>query len=123
MKVNVSLKGVDTVLRNLKKEKERRGKALTRGIKKAAAFLLRESKKVVPVDTGELRRSGFWRIRWAGTMRAEAVIGYTKEYAIWVHERLDLRHKPGKIAKFLEVPAKRFGKKMQDIIAAEVKKG
>lgn len=120
MKVNVSLIGVNTVVQNLRTVKKDKVKALSRGLKKAARFLLAESQKIVPVDTGALRRSGFVRMRWEGTRRSEVVVGYVMDYAIWVHERLDLRHAPGKSAKFLEIPARRFAKRMRDIIAAEI---
>lgn len=32
------------------------------------------------------------------------LVGYSAQYALHVHERTDLRHKAGKIAKYLEVP-------------------
>lgn len=38
--------------------------------------------------------------------KVSVLVGYTAAYAIWVHENLNARHKPGKIAKFLEEPAR-----------------
>lgn len=37
-----------------------------------------------------------------------AVVGYTQTYAMIVHEDLDARHKPGKSAKYLEIPARTY---------------
>lgn len=36
----------------------------------------------------------------------DVIVGFTQNYAIYVHERTELRHKPGKQAKFLETPAR-----------------
>jgi len=34
------------------------------------------------------------------------IVGYTAAYALHVHENLKARHKPGKVAKYLEGPAR-----------------
>lgn len=64
-----------------------------------------ESQRLVPVDTGRLRRSGFTSVRKrAGGPVAQ--IGYGRFgqpfYAAFVHERMDIRHAPPTQAKFLE---------------------
>ena len=64
-----------------------------------------ESQRLVPVDTGRLKRSGFTAARKrAGGATAE--IGYGRFgrpfYALFVHERMDVRHAPPTQAKFLE---------------------
>lgn len=64
-----------------------------------------ESQRLVPVDTGKLKASGFLETR--KTARgASAVLGYGRygrpNYAAYVHERLDLRHASPTQAKFLE---------------------
>ena len=64
-----------------------------------------KSQQLVPVDTGDLRRSAFIEVRKRAG-HAEAVIGYARyghpNYAALVHERLDFAHQKGKQAKFLE---------------------
>ena len=57
--------------------------------------------------------------------RASVIVGYTASYAIYVHERLDLQHKPGKTAKFLTGPAKALSEQgiLQEIIVAAFKLG
>jgi len=42
----------------------------------------------------------------------DVVVGYTQDYAVYVHERTELKHKPGKQAKFLESPARNLSKEM-----------
>jgi len=68
--------------------------------------VLEESQRLVPVDTGNLKRSGFVETRRTagGTV---AAIGYGRygrpTYAAFVHENLIVRHAPPTQAKFLEV--------------------
>lgn len=64
-----------------------------------------ESQRLVPVDTGRLKRSGFTAARKrVGGVTAQ--IGYGRLgrpfYAAFVHERLDIRHAPPTQAKYLE---------------------
>lgn len=92
----------------------RRLNAEVKNVKKATAFgmayalepILEHSQKIVPVDTGKLKRSGFIEVRET-VSGPKAVIGYAKygspHYAAMVHEMLSMRHKPGKSAKFLEI--------------------
>lgn len=65
-----------------------------------------ESQRLVPVDTGDLKASGFIEVRKTST-GATAAIGYARHgrpnYAGFVHERLDFRHASPTQAKFLEV--------------------
>jgi hypothetical protein len=35
---------------------------------------------------------------------ASVIVGYTAEYAVYVHENMEARHAPGKQAKYLEQP-------------------
>lgn len=111
------------VINNLRKEEKFTLAKLRRGIKKACLFLLRKSKEVVPVLTGALKGSGDVRIEDGPTWDTiEGIVFYTAEYAIYVHERLDLLHKEGKQAKFLEGPAKEHSVRIGEIIAEEVRK-
>lgn len=54
---------------------------------------------------------------------ASYVVGYTQSYAVYVHERLDVRHPNGGQAKFLEEPARALGKVYGGIVRAMIKKG
>jgi hypothetical protein len=114
--------GVKLILNALEKLKQESPKGATKGLKKAGTHLQKESQKVVPVDTGALRASAYTKIRWANTKRVDVVVGYTMPYAIYVHEDLFARHKPGKIAKYLEKPARQLAKKLLKMVADEVKK-
>lgn len=63
------------------------------------------SQELVPVESGDLKASGFIETR--ETSQGTGVfVGYARfgkpNYAGFVHERLDIRHAKGKQAKFLE---------------------
>jgi len=45
------------------------------------------------------------------------MVGYTAAYAVYVHENLEARHAPGKVARYLAIPFE----KMQDEILKMVK--
>lgn len=108
--------GVEEVLTRLKQAKVKAGLEIERNLKKAGLYLQRLSQKVVPVATGALKNSAGTRAKGAGVHTAVAVF-YTQHYAIYVHERTDLRHKTGKQAKFLEQPAKEHRDDILRIIA------
>lgn len=94
---------------------------MERGLKRAGLWLLRESMKIVPIDTSALKNSG------PNVTRAEGfgfdtvmIVGYGQDYAIYVHENLTARHAKGKQAKFLEEPARTGRQAMGDIVKQEM---
>lgn len=68
--------------------------------KYAAYEIYKRTLRLVPVKTGDLRNSAYIRKIGIGYE-----IGFTEYYAIFVHERLELKHKEPTQAKFLEDPA------------------
>lgn len=44
------------------------------------------------------------------------LVGYTQDYAVRVHEDLNMRHAKGTQAKFLEQPARELAPELSDII-------
>lgn len=126
----------ESFLRALHEQGKKQEAALGRGLKKAGLFLQRESQKVVPVDFGNLKASAYTRS--VGTLPApEVIVGYTAAYAAFVHENVaevlkgQPRPKPhkglywgpaGAGSKFLEKPVRQNVKKINQIVADEVKK-
>jgi len=91
-------------------------RALAAAIYQEGFALLAESVKECPVDKGRLRASGYV----SPPVDAEnpaATVGYGTDYAIYVHERTELRHPVGK-AKFLSDPMNRRLSGYQQRIAA-----
>ena len=72
----------------------------------------------VPIKTGHLKKSGLGNLKGkSGILKsdasgASAFTANTAEYAIYVHERTDLRHKVGE-AKFLENALKEEAPKLE----------
>lgn len=87
------------------------------GIGKAAEHLLETSRQVVPLEEGTLERSGV-----AAHEGTKAVVAYDTVYAVYQHERLDLRHDNGRTAKYLETPAHEQADAMVELVAAEIRR-
>jgi len=84
--VVLEVKGVSQVLSGLRVAKNKLGHHADIGMKKAATMLMRESLKIVPVQTGALKAS--WDIRKSGTgVNAVYTLGYFGVlYGAYVHE-------------------------------------
>lgn len=119
MTVMRHVKGMDKLLKEMKRQGEKTAKRFEKGMKKAGLFLQRESQKIVPIDTGVLRSSAFTRAEGKG-FSVIVWVGYTAYYAIYVHEDLNAQHAEGKQAKYLESPAREKRKEMIQLIRDEV---
>jgi len=82
--------------------------------------ILTESKKICPVKTGYLRGSGYVSEPVLGYGQILATIGYSAEYAWWVHENLEAYHHPPTKAKFLEEPLQMYSKNIPEAVHSEV---
>lgn len=100
------IKGLKEVYKNLELAEEEIIAAALKGQKVLAQNILGESQKIVPVDTGTLRRSG--HISTEGNI---TTISYNTPYALKQHENASLNHPQGGEAKYLERP---FNEKVQD---------
>lgn len=96
------VKGFDEVMRNLNREVRAIKTRTLAGLMAAGLLIERESKPLVPVDTGNLKNSGY--TRKAGARAVE--VGYAAAYAVYVHENLEAHHDNGQ-AKFLQVAVER----------------
>jgi len=92
----VAIHGVHPVLKNMQREISKiEGKTLE-GLFLAAALVRKESQIRTPVDTGNLRASHY--VQKSGKI---VEIGLTADYAVKVHEDLEVEHVTGE-AKYLE---------------------
>ena len=116
MTVMLKLEGVPEMIRKIRQEGKILSKNFEGNVKKAGLFLQRESQKIVPVDLGNLKNSAFTR-RIAGSgWKVIVIVGYTASYAVFVHEDLQARHRPGKVAKYLEKPLREKRMRILEII-------
>jgi hypothetical protein len=143
-----SLEGLPEALAKIRETYKRKGDAVERGLKKAGLQLQRWSQQIVPVDYGILKGSAFTRKTKGEGFNAEVQVGYTANYAIWVHENIDnahgakfnLKHAeelaehpttgpyrhsrgPNQTAKFLENPAREHAQDIKNIVAEEARRG
>ena len=108
--------GVNEVIKNLRKVKGILAEEIGVNLKRAGLFLQRKSQQIVPIDKNNLRPSAFTRSEGKG-FKTDVQVGYTAAYAVYVHENLEARHRPGKSAKYLENPMKQNRDKLLKIIA------
>ncbi|WP_369778835.1 hypothetical protein [Streptomyces sp. R33] len=95
-----------------------RGRAAAEeGLQKALEHLLAESRKLVPLDEGTLERSG--RVVRAGM---NGFVTYDTVYARRQHEELTWKHKPGRSAKYLEIPYNRDKDIMLALMAVSLRR-
>lgn len=119
-----SVKGVNELRSALKQAGDRARQAGARAVREEAEDLLSDSKPLVPVDTGTLRNTGTVEgPTWKGSV-VTAIVGYGSaavDYAVIVHERLDLNHPVGQ-AKFLEQPALEHERDLEARLAKRIRK-
>lgn len=100
--------------------------ALKQALNEEGQIAFRNSQRLVPVDTGTLRRSGVLvPAREKGTSMIEVVMGYggaASAYALKQHENLSYRHKEGKQAKYLEQPVMQRQAKLSQNIQRRMKR-
>lgn len=89
------------------------------GVRIAAEHLLGESRQLVPIEEGTLERSGTVDVDDASE---SASVSYDTPYAVYQHERLDLKHDEGRQAKYLEQPFITEQETLQELIAAEIRR-
>ena len=121
MTIRIKMTGVNRVTKALWRIQYRYSRGFKKGLKKAADHVMRQSKKIVPVDTGALKKSGYVEVKGDG-FRATATVGYTEHYAIYQHENLMYKHKRGKRAKFLSGPLEKEKDAVVKIILGEMAK-
>lgn len=116
----MSVQGVKEIARAIKRHEKAAVKGLRKGLYRGGLFLQRESQLIVPVDTSALKNSANTRLTGQGLSSA-AVVSYSTEYAVYVHEDLEARHKPGKAAKFLEKPLREKRGRIMEIVEEGIK--
>ena len=98
----IKVTGVAQLQRRLRSAALAQGTMAAANAYRAGLYVQRESQKIVPIDEGNLKNSAFTRnIGGAGWLH-DVIVGYTANYAVYVHEDPNARHKPGKTYKFLE---------------------
>lgn len=101
MDVSAKVEGLQTFVRAVGKAKAAIKLSMAEGVKKCAEVILKKSQVYVPVDTGDLKRSGRVEVSGSG-MGAKAAVIYRDPVAVIVHEDMEAQHAPPTQAKFVE---------------------
>lgn len=101
--------------KNMKPEVKQAG---MRALGDAAEFILGESNKTVPLDEGNLQRSGIVSL---SDTDAQANISYDTPYARRLHEHPQYNFQNGRRGKWLEKTIEENGDKVRDYLAREFK--
>ena len=107
--------GVEEVLKNLSGSRALLERRWPYALAKGGLLLQRMSQEIVPIDTGNLKAGAFTRSEGKG-FGTDVSVGYVAHYAVYVHENLEARHKPGKEAKFLEKPMRENRDQILEVI-------
>lgn len=89
------------------------------GLELAAEALLQKTRARVPLEEGTLERSG---VASVDESRLTGAVSYDTVYAVYQHEKLELRHAPGRTAKYVEEPLLENHAALQEIIAAQIRR-
>lgn len=101
------------------KHKKATVKGLRAGLGTVGLFIKREAQKITPVDEDVLRPSIDAIMEGSG-FTSGVNVGTNTKYAIYVHENLEARHKPGTSAKFLEIPFREKRDVMAEILTEKM---
>jgi len=99
--VGAKVEGLEVFLRAIGKAKSKDAIAVAEGLEKAANVILKKSQIYVPVESGDLKKSGHVEVEGKG-MGAKATVVYDADYAVFVHEDLEAKHTPPTCAKYVE---------------------
>lgn len=118
----MSVMGLKEIAVQLEKHKKATVQGVRVGMRRAGLLLQRESQEIVPIDKTYLKASSNTVTRMEGEgWDSEMTVGYGMDYAVYVHENLEARHKPGKSAKFLEKPLREKRDRMAEIVVEAIR--
>lgn len=134
VQLSIEFKGLGTMERNLLGMQSRVAQAAADALYEQAKGIMDKSIEQVPVDTGTLKASAYVERPTVTNTQITIDFGYggpndqvnpksgqrASEYAIFVHERLDVHHTVGK-AKYLEDPLNDAIRDMDSKLASKVK--
>lgn len=134
------LKGKLEVTKKMRDILKVMGKRVETAVVRGGLIIDAESAKQVPIDTGALSQSRYFKKRGSG-INTTVEVGYTDGKAIWVHEDLSKNHgeffnaayrkqisegktharRPTEKAKFLEDPVRENLPRLRDEVAKALK--
>lgn len=113
MNLTVKTTGLKEISARINAEVKRMHRVTMDGLLAGGLQVQRTAQGRTPVDVGNLKASAYTRKAQSGGMAVE--VGYTSDYAIYVHEDLQARHEVGQ-AKFLTSALRDEERHVQDIV-------
>ena len=111
--------GIPETIKRLKRYREAGEIAAENAAIEAANLILEESLKLCPIDTGYLRSTGKIVVQGSG-YGIQVTVGYSADYAVYVHENLEAYHNPPTQAQFLSEVLRRYRGDISQKIKSEV---
>jgi hypothetical protein len=99
--IKLEMKGSEEIKRKLLEMRDKHMEALAAALYQEGFEIWREAVKRAPVEHGVLRNSAYVAPP-EGTENPVVEVGFGTKYAVFQHERTELRHPRGGEAKFLE---------------------
>jgi hypothetical protein len=117
----MAVKGLKKVKMNFSKITGDIEEAVKEGLTDATLDLERRSKEEAPVDTGDLRGSGYSEVKkdYAGY---HGIVGFNTAYALIQHEDMTFVHPQGGKAKYLTDPLNRNATKYRKMIQEKARR-
>ena len=113
-----SIDGLNEVLRNLDMVERKVKESIRNSVRDCSFDLLQRAKDLTPVDTGDLKASGFVEITDNGDV---VEVGFNTPYALKQHEDLTYNHPQGGQSKYLEEPFQQNLDKYKEKIIEDIK--
>jgi bacteriophage HK97-gp10 putative tail-component len=124
--ITIGMKGAEDLTQQLEELRKKYPEAAGAALYQEAQKIMADSVKRTPVASGALRQSAYVGPPHDTGGKLELHMGYGKDYALPVHERLEAQHDVGE-AKFLEnalhEAAGKFQKDLGDRIQANAERG
>lgn len=102
--MSATVKGDKAFAANLKKLGHAADAAVSDALLEIGHEIMRVSQRQAPIDHGDLRRSSYVSRSATVGGHPSVELGYRTEYAVHVHERMDLQHKSPTKAQYLRDP-------------------
>jgi hypothetical protein len=110
---NVRITGLDDAVNQINRRIKMLQTSTPKALREIGLDLVGKAKKLAPLDTGDLRGSGFSKLEGD-----TVTIGFTEPYALRQHEHTEYDHPMGGQAKYLEQPfnenLKKYIKHLED---------
>lgn len=121
--VQIRLTNLNEWLRSMERDYKDGIEAGEEALEKALRrYVYMPSQRLVPFDTGLLKSTGYVIAQRDARDRLVGAVGYDTDYAIYVHENPDARHKAPTQWKFVETPFAENAERVAEAVLAAILK-